>query len=81
MNHEISAVQLVIDAFAELETGSAQNVVAQLNVGFAIAMGVKLEDTGAANHAMPDGVVVLAAADVAALLQSGAWPHHQSNLN
>jgi hypothetical protein len=76
VKHRFPGTRAVIAAFARLETETALAVVAQLNVRFAKAMGVKLEDGDVEDPAGQDGVTMIAGADpgVAGMNRNRASP-------
>lgn len=59
MNPQFPGTQAVIEAFAWLETETAFTIVTRLNVRFAKAMGVKLEDSNTEDHAIQDGMTMI----------------------
>lgn len=59
MNPQFPGTQAVIEAFVRLETETAFTIVTRLNVRFARAMGVKLEDGDTEEHAVQDGMTMI----------------------
>ncbi|GAB5461953.1 hypothetical protein [Hoeflea alexandrii] len=63
MNPQFPGTQAVIEAFAWCETETAFTIVTRLNVRFAKAMGVKLEDSDTEDHAIQDGMTMTVSTD------------------
>lgn len=78
MNENFPATQTVIEAFAKLETQSALNLVTELNVKFARAMGVQLDGVEPAEQGLP--LIVKANIAVKGMRHDGACPALSGNI-
>jgi Asp-tRNA(Asn)/Glu-tRNA(Gln) amidotransferase A subunit family amidase len=65
VNKDFSAAQAVIEAFAKLETHSALNIVTELNVKFARAMGARLDEVDPEERGPLHGMPLIVKANIA----------------
>ena len=82
MNKDFSAAQAVIEAFAKLETHSALNIVTELNVKFARAMGAILDEVDPEERGLLHGMPLIVKANiaVAGMRHDGACPVLEDNI-